>query len=141
MGSLLIDEEPLLILPNLAAVVGLNEAIVLQQLHYWLRKSRHEHDGRVWVYNTLAEWQVQFPFWNEPHLQRTMKSLVDKKLVVVHRFNKQNWDRTNWYSIEYDTITRMERQAEETLKKGREKKLAIETKRRLRGGGPSFANE
>lgn len=33
--SLLIEEPPLQILPSLAAAIGLNEAIVLQQL-YWL---------------------------------------------------------------------------------------------------------
>ena len=33
---LLIDEPPLMVLPSLAAVIGLNEAIMLQQIHYWL---------------------------------------------------------------------------------------------------------
>lgn len=81
-SKLLIDEEPLQVLPGLAAVIGLNEAMVVQQLHYWLRRSKHEHDGRKWIYNTLGEWQVQFPFWNEATLQRTMKSLVALKLNV-----------------------------------------------------------
>lgn len=41
-SKLLIDEEPLQVLPGLAAVIGLNEALVVQQLHYWLRRSKHE---------------------------------------------------------------------------------------------------
>lgn len=38
MSKLLLDDEPLVILPKLAAAIGLNEAIILQQLHYWLEK-------------------------------------------------------------------------------------------------------
>ena len=36
--SLLISEPPLQVLPSLAVKIGLNEAIVLQQIHYWLLK-------------------------------------------------------------------------------------------------------
>lgn len=37
MGAqLLINEPPLQVLPTLAKTIGLNEAIVLQQVHYWL---------------------------------------------------------------------------------------------------------
>ena len=56
MNKLLISEQPLQVLPGLAAKIGLNEAIFLQQLHYWLVKSKHEHDELRWVYNTYEEW-------------------------------------------------------------------------------------
>ena len=36
MKTVLLDEAPLLILPPLAMAVGSNEAIMLQQVHYWL---------------------------------------------------------------------------------------------------------
>ena len=38
MSRLLLEDEPLVVLPKLATVIGLNEAIILQQLHYWLEK-------------------------------------------------------------------------------------------------------
>ena len=37
MSNLLINESPLQVLPTLATYIGLNEAIFLQQVHYWLR--------------------------------------------------------------------------------------------------------
>ncbi|EFO2518259.1 hypothetical protein B6Q94_26680, partial [Escherichia coli] len=45
--SLLFAERPLVINTQLAMKIGLNEAIVLQQLHYWLRDtgSGMECDG------------------------------------------------------------------------------------------------
>ncbi len=51
MSNLLFDDQPLVILPQLALAIGLNESIVVQQLHYWLKKSENVHDGYKWVYN------------------------------------------------------------------------------------------
>lgn len=121
-----------MVIPSLAAQIGLNEAIVLQQLHYWLKKSRNEHDGRKWVYNTLGEWQAQFPFWSEDVLQRTMKSLVKQGVAIVHKFNKENWDRTNWYSIDYDRLDVYESRSVEILAACEEKKQSIAANRRDR---------
>lgn len=61
MSKLLINEHPVMIIPSLALKLGLNEAVILQQIHYWLILSRHMMDGRKWVYNTYKEWQVQLP--------------------------------------------------------------------------------
>src|SRR5699024_12396798 len=56
--SLLFAERPLVINTQLAMKIGLNEAIVLQQLHYWLRdtNSGMECDGVRWIYNTTEQW-------------------------------------------------------------------------------------
>lgn len=35
-NKLLLDEHPLQVMPKLAALIGLNGAIILQQIHYWL---------------------------------------------------------------------------------------------------------
>ena len=52
--SLLISEPPLQVLPSLAVKIGLNEAIILQQVHYWLLKSNNIRDGYKWVYNSYS---------------------------------------------------------------------------------------
>ncbi len=133
MSKLLIEEEPLIILPALATVIGLEEALVLQQLHYWLNKSRNEHDGRKWVYNTYEEWQSQLPFMTIRTLQRVMANLVNKlELVAIHRFNSSNWDRTNWYSIKYENLEKLEEDIHRVRLKAEEQKDAIATKRRGR---------
>ena len=36
MSRLLINEPPLIVLPSLAKEIGLNEAIIVQQIQYWL---------------------------------------------------------------------------------------------------------
>ena len=40
MSKLLINEQPLQVLPSLAEAIGLNQAIALQQVHYWLENAR-----------------------------------------------------------------------------------------------------
>ena len=44
--------HPLLIPPALAKEIGLHEAVILQQIHYWLEKSNHLINGCLWIYNT-----------------------------------------------------------------------------------------
>lgn len=104
-SKLLIHESPLQVLPSLAVAVGLHEAIFLQQLHYWLLLSKHEHDGRKWAYNTVEEWNKQFPFWSEKTLRRAITSLREQGVVITRNdLNKAAFDRTTWYSIDYDTL-------------------------------------
>jgi hypothetical protein len=112
MSKLLINEPPLEIQPSLARIIGLNEAIVLQQLHYWMNKPGvgKEHKGRRWVYNSIPQWQqTNFPFWSEGTIKRTFASLKKQKLVSAKNLNRKKYDRTLWYTINYDRLDELER--------------------------------
>jgi len=104
MSKLLINENPLLILPSLALKIGLNEAILLQQIHYWLVSSQHEWEGRKWIYNTYKQWQLQLPFLSESTIKRTIKSLEEKGYVISGNFNRHKMDKTKWYTINYEML-------------------------------------
>ncbi|CAC7164481.1 hypothetical phage-related protein [Staphylococcus aureus] len=101
MNKLLIDDYPIQVLPKLAELIGLNEAIVLQQIHYWLRNSKHEYDNKKWIYNSYSKWIEQFPFWSESTIKRAITSLEKQNLLHVGNYNKAGFDRTKWYSINY----------------------------------------
>jgi DnaD/phage-associated family protein len=105
---LLLDEEPLVILPSLAASVGLNESIVLQQLHYWLERSNHVYEGHKWVYNTYEEWQEQFPFWSESTIRRIITKLEKQELIITGNFNRSKIDKTKWYRINYEKFAQLQ---------------------------------
>lgn len=100
----LIDESPLLILPTLARKVGLNEAIILQQIHYWNQRSKNIREGHTWVYKTVEDWHLEFPFWSKSTIERTLKKLEEKKLIVVGIYNRMKSDRTKWYRVNYEMI-------------------------------------
>lgn len=107
MSKLLIDEPPLQVLPTLAALVGLNEAILLQQLHYWLENpnvSGVESGGLKWIANTYEEWTRNFPFWSSRTIERLFTSLEKEGLVESVQVGKKNWDRRKCYRIAYDGL-------------------------------------
>ncbi len=104
LSQLLFNEPPLVISPSLARVVGLNGAIVLQQIHYWLQKSGHMRNGVRWIYNTYKDWQEQFPFWSEKTIKRVIKGLKETGLIEIGNFNKLKIDKTNWYTINYEKV-------------------------------------
>jgi hypothetical protein len=105
MSKLLINEHPLQVLPTLAELIGLNEAIALQQLHYWLGRSENIRDGRKWSYKTYKEWQEEnFPFWTVNIVGNVFRSLEESGLVLARKFEKENWVHRKWYTIDYEKL-------------------------------------
>lgn len=104
-SSLLINEAPLQVLPSLAvALKNVHEAIILQQVQYWLSRSNFIFNNRKWVYNTLDEWHEQFPWITKKSVGDKFRSLEKKGILIVGNFNKLKYDRTKWYSIDYDKL-------------------------------------
>lgn len=101
--SLLLKVKPLVVSPELASRIGLNEAIVLQQICYWLEDTTSgvEYDGKRWVYNTIDEWTNQFPFWSSDTVKRALTSLKKRDLIFVEQLKKTQHDRTNYYAINH----------------------------------------
>jgi len=104
-SSLLMDEPPLCIQPTLALEIGLNEAIFLQQCHYWLnpRFNKNFIDGRYWVHKTLQQWAQQFPFWSDKTIRRVISSL-EKLEIVMSYVTTKNFKKTKFYTINYHAI-------------------------------------
>lgn len=111
--SLLIEEPPLQVLPSLAKSIGLNEAIVLQQIHYWLQKSNNVKDGHKWIYNSMPNWQKQFNFWSLPTVKRVFRSLEKQGLIITANYNKAGFDKTKWYRINYEKLQHVSRRSDQ----------------------------
>ncbi|MGH4229495.1 conserved phage C-terminal domain-containing protein [Klebsiella pneumoniae] len=103
--SLLMPSRPIVINPDLAYSIGLNEAIALQQLNYWLQETNSglERDGVRWIYNTTEQWLEQFPFWSESTLKRAFTRLKSLGVLKVEQLNKSQRDMTNYYTINYES--------------------------------------
>ncbi|MFZ7942778.1 hypothetical protein [Neobacillus sp. 19] len=108
MSKLLINESPVMIIPSLAVRLGLNEAVVLQQIHYWVTSSSHVIEGRKWIYNTYKDWQKQLPFWSESTIKRTIRSLEAQGYLLSGNFNQLKIDKTKWYTIDYERLEALE---------------------------------
>jgi hypothetical protein len=105
--SLLIEEPPLQIIPGLAKEIGLNEAIILQQIHYWLGRSDNDRDGRKWVYKSTQEWAEEFPFWSEATIKRAIAVLRGRGLIIITKRSATSWERVNWYTVDYEALARI----------------------------------
>jgi hypothetical protein len=105
--SLLLDDYPLVVLPRLAEKIGLNEALFLQQVQYWLNNSNKVIDNQKWIYNSFENWQKQFPFWSIRTLKRIVKKLTDDDFLITNQLDQNRFNRTNWYSINYDKIAQI----------------------------------
>ena len=94
--------------PEVAARLGINQAIVLYNLAY-LQTQRAMQGGeeyffgdRWWVrhsYESLAEWHK---FLSVPQMKRVMKSLIEEGHVVTR--HPERFNRTTYWSVAPDFI-------------------------------------
>ncbi|EKT55488.1 hypothetical protein [Providencia sneebia] len=104
MSLLILKTRPQIVIPELAVRLGLNEALLLQQVQYWLSETTSgvDHNGRRWVYNTIEEWREQFPYLSESTIKRGFNNLKKLGVLNIEQINKRTHDRTNYYSINYE---------------------------------------
>jgi len=109
MANIFYNIEPKVINTELACLIGLNEAIVLQQLHYWLEKNKasatNYYDGYFWTYGTIQEYRDRdFKFWSFNTVKRTITRLVEQGFLIKGNYNKMKLDQTAWYTINYAAL-------------------------------------
>lgn len=108
MSKLLISESPLQVLPSLAVAIGLNEAIILQQIHYLLPLASTCKNGKKWVYKSIKEWKSeQFPFFSEPTIKRAFNELKKLELIEVKQLSNDKCNKVNYYTINYDNLEKL----------------------------------
>lgn len=109
MGTLLFDEQPIVIDRKLAKAIGLKEAIVVQQIHYWIMQNekagRNFRDGRYWTYNSYPRWTEEFGLWCERTVKSIFSSLEKSGILVSGNYNKSGMDQTKWYTIDYEVLS------------------------------------
>lgn len=129
MPNLLIEESPQVYKPTLAAWIGLNEAIFLQQLHYIITNNESVGkfvDGRKWYRDKPRDFMVKyFPFWDEGTVKRTITNLKTDALILARSdLNEDPQNRSLWYTVHYEAIERLTGPVERILDKSEKRKEA-----------------
>jgi hypothetical protein len=102
-AKLLISEPPLQVIPTLAKLISLNDAIVLQQLHYHSLRSRD--DG--WVQRSIVEWHEEdFGWWSLATVERVWQSLRAKGLIETELVATRS-GREQRVRVSHDTLERL----------------------------------
>ena len=103
--KLLIEENPLLVLPSLAMFLGVDKAMLLQQLHFRIAYHGVKREGHKWYCQKLSHWSRQLPFFSEHKIKRLFQQLEKDGLVIAtDKYNSFFVDRTKWYRIDYTKI-------------------------------------
>ena len=114
MSKFIIEERPIVILPTLVRAFGFCEAAIIQKMHYFLdanmEKQRHIHDGKAWTYGTYADWERYLDNIFANSTIRKAVSALEKRGVLISTtaLNEHPFDRTKWYSIDYDALKEIE---------------------------------
>lgn len=81
--------QPRIVDMTLAAAIGLNEALIFNQLDYWFEKVKGKNvRGERWVYVTYEQWREQFPIWSTRTIRRTILNLRQIGLITVEMENR-----------------------------------------------------
>lgn len=118
--ALLSQDSILILQPILARAIGLNEAIVTQQVHYYVEGIEESHkragersnlaeqfffEGRWWTYGSYKHWQDKFPWWSVKTVQRIFDSAVEQgALLSQPQYAENGAQLGNWYTPDYDRI-------------------------------------
>ena len=83
-SNILFDEQHIIANKTLAREIGLNEALILQQINYWIeinkKSGNNFYDGRYWTYNSIRVWQEKdFDYMGFDTVKRTFANtnLID----------------------------------------------------------------
>lgn len=87
---------------DLAAQYGIEEAILIQHLQFWIVKNRANGenfiDGRTWTYSKLAAMALIFPYMNERKIRHAL-GLLEEKGVIIKGMHGGAGDRTLWIAF------------------------------------------
>ena len=88
---------------NIAKQYGIQSAILLQHLYFWIEKNKannkHCHKDMYWTYNSKKAFAELFPYMTERQIDYALNKLIDEELVITDNFNQDGRDRTLWYGI------------------------------------------
>ena len=85
---------------------GIEQAILLQHIRFWCiqnkGKESHEHDGKVYMYQSASEMQKHYPYWSRQKISRILRDMESVGIIISGNFNKIGYDQTKWYTLNID---------------------------------------
>lgn len=90
----LFDEHPIIANKTLAREIGLNEALILQQINYWIeinkKTGKNFFEGRYWTYNSIKSWRENdFDYMSLDTVKRTFAKLEKQGYLMSGNFNTE----------------------------------------------------
>lgn len=88
---------------QVASKYGVDCAIIIANFQHWIARNAanniNYHDGRHWTFNSQKALIQIFPYWSESQIKRSLLKLVELGVLVIGNYNKNPFDKTNWYAF------------------------------------------
>ena len=98
----LTKEAPRVVYPSMAKALGVNAAIVIQQVEWWTNynraKGRVDEHGHAWTFNSYAQWAEEFPWLSERQVRRIINDFEERGILVSQR--RSPTDATKCYRVD-----------------------------------------
>lgn len=97
--------------PELALELkNLFDSLIFTQMAFLLKTSQNVFDGRYWIYKTASELQAEsFSFLERTTITKSLQQLCEHHHLLDRRndLNKRKGDRTYWYALNVEYISRL----------------------------------
>ena len=119
---LLLNEKPLMVLPSLAKLIGINGSIAVQQIH-WFVEIKEEHsdnrtlyNGFLWCKYSLKQWQDKLQWMSVDGISRMFTRLESQNIIISCQPDSNRRDQTKWYRVNYEGLESFERPSKSLAK-------------------------
>lgn len=100
-----------IIYTEMAIEYGLNEAILIQYIAYWINENKNNNknyfENRYWTYSTVSYIHEHIPYLSEKTIYRVLKKLENDGIIITGCYNKLRADRTKWYTLSDEVIKKL----------------------------------
>lgn len=120
LDAITADKGFIMVNRDAAVAIGLNESIVLKQLHSLTHNTETAkmRDGQWCVRNTWASWRKYiFPFWSVATIRRAFRNLEKMGLVhiSIEHHDNSNAVKTQWFSLNENAVIEFDCSASTSL--------------------------
>jgi len=96
---------------DIACRYGIEEAILLQNIHYWIKKNKANdknfYDEYYWSYSSVKAFEELFPYMSSKKIRNALRKLEENELILTSNYNKSQYDRTKWYTVTEKAIAEL----------------------------------
>ena len=98
---------------RVAKEFSVNAAIVLNNIDFWVKANKEQgkrevfKEGKWWTYSSISQYAEIMDYLSEKQIIKALKDLRNAGLLLKDCFNKNPYDRTAWYSVDYELFTKM----------------------------------
>lgn len=90
-----------------------NAAIVLNNIDFWIKANKEQNkrevfkNNRWWTYSTISDYSKVMSYFTVKQIRKGLDDLREAGILIKDCFNENSYDRTSWYTIDYDKFDKI----------------------------------